>query len=336
MRWQGRRTGNAWRLLIAVGLSGALAAGCGGGSAEKRAAEPATAPPPGQAPAGRVVRLAPAAEGVVADPESRTVAVAVNNPSALVLLDGRTGRVRHRVALPGSARHLQLQKPGGPVLVPVEGADRLLWVEVESGRVSGSIPTAKHPHDATATDDGSVFVTGELGSAVQVVRGQSVVHTFRGIAQPGGTAAAGDLVGVIDVRDLTLTVYDAARQAQVGRVPAGRGPTHVVADRRGRLLVIDTRGESVLSFALSPAVRLDSRFPLPGHPYGVAYDARRDRLWVTLTGRNQLVGLDLRGGTPKVAARLPTVRQANTVAVDETTGRVFVTGGDGTLQIVDP
>lgn len=36
-------------------------------------------------------------------------------------------------------------------------------------------------------------------------------------------------------------------------------------------------------------------------------------------------------------ARLPTVRQANTVAVDPTTGRLAVTGtADGIVQFIDP
>jgi DNA-binding beta-propeller fold protein YncE len=75
--------------------------------------------------------------------------------------------------------------------------------------------------------------------------------------------------------------------------------------------------------------------PLPGTPYGLAYDAARDRLWVTLTATNQLVGFDTRADPPREIARIPTVRQPNTVAVDEATGRLAVTGpDDGTLQLI--
>ncbi|MQA87501.1 MAG: YncE family protein [Streptosporangiales bacterium] len=327
--------------LVALGLATALAAGCAGeadgrraGETNGRAAEPAPAPSPAEAPAGRVVELPSAAEGIVADPSTHIVAVGVRNPPALVLVDGRSGRVRRRVELPGHLRHLQLQAPGGPVLVPLEDADRLVRVDLPSGKIGDSVPTGKHPHDATAAGNGAVFVADEFGKAVSVVRGEKVVHTFRDVAQPGGIAAAGNLVGLVDVRDNTLTVYDAERLVQVARVDAGSGPTHTVADRRGRLVVIDTRGEAILVFALRPTVRLVSRTPLPGHPYGVAYDTRRDRLWVTLTGRNQLVGLDFGAGGPREAVRLPTVRQPNTVAVDATSGLVFVTGrADGDLQI---
>lgn len=62
----------------------------------------------------------------------------------------------------------------------------------------------------------------------------------------------------------------------------------------------------------------------------------RNRLWVTLTARNELVGVAL-APTPHVVQRLPTVRQPDTVAVDATTGRVFVTGtAEGVLQLIDP
>lgn len=41
--------------------------------------------------------------------------------------------------------------------------------------------------------------------------------------------------------------------------------------------------------------------------------------------------------TPREIARLPTVSQPYTVAVDPTTGRLFVTGtGQGTVEIIDP
>lgn len=300
------------------------------------AAEPALAPPPAQ-PAGRVIDVGAQPEGVIADAATGLVAVAVREPNALVLVDGRTGTVAGRVELPGSLRHLQLAAPGGPVLVPVESADTLLAVELPSGDFASRAPTGRVPHDATAAADGTVFVTNEFGGSLTVVRQGAVVETLTDQTQPGGLAAVGNFVGVIDVRQNDLTVYDTATLRQVGRVEAGDGPTHVVAGPRGRLIVSDTRGDALLVFELSPTVRLVARLVLPGSPYGLAYDARRDRLWVTLTGRNEAVEIDATASPPTVLNRLPTVRQPNTVAVDSGTGRVFVAGtADGVLQLVDP
>ncbi|HEX2263060.1 MAG TPA: YncE family protein [Pseudonocardiaceae bacterium] len=275
-------------------------------------------------------------EGVVADPQTRIVAVGVRDPFALTLLDADTGTVVRKVPLSGELRHLQLATPGGPVLVPDEGANRLIRVALPGGEVTSQVLTGVVPHDATAAANGTVFVANELGNSVVAVRGDQIVHTFTDVTQPAGLAAVGDLVGLVDVRENTLTVYDAQRLQRIAELPAGAGPTHVVADRRGDLMVIDTRGDAVRRYQLSPQPRQIWRVALSGSPYGVAYDPVRDRLWVTLTARNEVVGLDLGLDPPAFAARMPTVRQPNTVAVDSATGRLFVTGTDeGVLQIIE-
>jgi DNA-binding beta-propeller fold protein YncE len=326
----------------AVAVAAVALAGCSTGTPAAPpplppAAEPATAPPVTVPPAGRVVPVGASPEGAVADPVTHVVAVGTREPDALTLVDGNTGRVLNRVPLPGHLRHLQLAAPGGPVLVPDETANSLLTVTVPDGRISGRVPTGVSPHDATSAANGVVFVANELGGTLSAVRDGRVVRTFTEQTQPGGLAAVGDLVGQIDVRQNDLSIYDAAKLERVARVPAGNGPTHVLADRHGRLVVADTRGNGLLLFRLAPQTGQESRLDLPGTPYGLAYDPVRDRIWVTLTAANEVVGIDASGPRPAVVARFPTVRQPNTVAVDSTNGRLSVTGtDDGVLQLIDP
>ena len=332
------------RWITVTVLAAAVIAGCGSAppAAPARAAplppaaEPAPAPVPSAPPAGRTVPVGAAPEGVVVDSQTHIVVVGVRDPAALTLLDATTGAVLRKVALPGALRHLQLAGPGGPVLVPDEGSNRLLRVALPGGEITSQVVTGVVPHDATQAANGTIFVANELGHSVVAVRGDQVVHTFTDVTQPAGLAAVGDLVGLVDVRENTLTVYDAQRLQRVAEVPAGAGPTHVVADKRGHLAVIDTRGGAVLLYELSPTVRQIGRVELPGTPYGVAYDAVRDRLWVTLTALNEVIGLNLNASAPVLATPLPTVRQPNTVAVDSATGRLFVTGTDqGVLEIIE-
>jgi DNA-binding beta-propeller fold protein YncE len=332
------------RWITVTVLAAAVVAGCGSAppaaapptSELPPAAEPAHAPVPTAPPAGRTVPVGAAPEGVVVDPQTHIVAVGVRDPAALTLLDATTGAVLRKVALPGVLRHLQLAGPGGPVLVPDEGSNRLLRVALPGGEITSEVVTGVVPHDATQAANGTVFVANELGHNVVAVRGDQVVHTFTDVTQPAGLAAVGNLVGLVDVRENTLTVYDAERLQRVAEVPAGAGPTHVVADKRGHLAVIDTRGGAVLLYELSPTLRQIGRVELPGTPYGVAYDAVRDRLWVTLTALNEVIGLNLNASAPVLATPLPTVRQPNTVAVDSATGRLFVTGTDqGVLEIIE-
>ena len=214
---------------------------------------------PNAPPAGLVVPVGTTPEGVVTDPQTQLVAVGVRDPFALALLDATTGATRRRVELPGGLRHLQLAAPGGPVLVPDEGANRFIRVTLPGGQIVSEVMTGVAPHDATAAADGTVFVANELGHSVVAVRGDRVVHTFTDVTQPAGLAAAGNLVGLVDVRENTLTVYDAQRLQRVAQLPAGAGPTHVVADKRGHLAVVDTRGNAVLLYELSPTIRQINR-----------------------------------------------------------------------------
>jgi DNA-binding beta-propeller fold protein YncE len=273
----------------------------------------------------------------VADGKTHVVAVGTRKPNALTLLDAATGQIRKSVPLPGHLRHLQLAAPGGPVLVPDEDSNQLLTLALPEGTVTGRINAGTSPHDATIAANGTVFAANEAGRSVAAVRQNKVVHEFRDVAQPAGLAAVGDQVGLVDVAQDTLHVYDAHRLTALAQLPAGQGPTHVVADRHGRFQVIDTRGNAVLSYRLGPHPTQTSALKLPGTPYGVAYDPARDMLWVTLTARNEVAGIDLSGQRPKVVRRIPAVRQPNTVAVDSTTGRVWITGTQaGEVQYVDP
>lgn len=325
-----------------VVLAALALAGCGGHAAKRppagpRAAEPAVAPPLTVRPAGRTLPIGAQPEGVIADPVTRLVAIGVRGPDRLVLVDGRTGRIVQRTPLPGHLRHLQLAAPGGPVLVPDEDSGMLLSVALPSGAITSRVRTGVSPHDATRAGNGLVFAANEGGASVVVLRQDKIVRTFTDVSQPAGLAAVGTTVGLVDVRQNTLHLYDAATLTATTRLAAGAGPTHLVADRHHHLAVIDTRGNAVLLYELTPHPRQIARVPLPGTPYGVAYDRTRDRLWVTLTATNQVAAISLAGPRPRVTTRLATVRQPDTVAVDPTTGRLFVTGThDGLLQIIDP
>lgn len=273
------------------------------------------------------------------DAGTHAVAVGVRDPDELVLLDGRSGRVRRRVALPAPPRHLQLAGVGGPVLVPAERANALLEVPLAGGRTTRAVrrtAVGAQPHDATAAG-GRVFVGDERGDTLTVLEHGRRVARVAVARQPGGLAAAEDgrRLAVVSVRDRVVELFDARTLERRGRADAGVGPTHVVSDGKQTLYVTDTAGDALLVFRTEPELRLVRRLAMPTSPYGLALDRRRRRLYVTLTGTNRLVKLSTSG--PRTVANLPTVQQPDTVAVDERTGRAFVTGRvDGVLQLLDP
>ena len=301
-------------------------AGCGAGSAPAAhhppAAEPAVSPPASTHPAGRSVAVARRPEGIVADGPTGLVAVAVRHPAQIVLIAARTDRVLRRVAIPAPPRHLELAAPGGPLLVPEERLDHLLELNLRSGGFR-SIAVGAHPH-AAAADAGRVFVGNEEGRSVSVIAGGRQIRRIGGFTQPGGIAAAGPDVAVVDVGADTITLIDARTLKVLGRARAGAGPTHAATGAGGRVYVVDTRGDGVLAYATRPRLRLLGRVRVPGSPYGIATDPARHRLWVTATATNRLVEFDTRTPVPRAIASYPTGRQPNTVAVDPADGRVFV------------
>lgn len=303
------------------------------------AAEPQNAP--STTASGRMVPVGARPEGVAVDQVTRTVAVATHDPDELVLIDADSAAIVSRTPLPGSARHLELAAPGGPILVPVETDNALVRVELTGKppqlKVLPAIVTGTSPHDAAAASNGTVLVGNELGGTVSVLRGDRIVKVFTDRVQPAGLAAFGTAVGVLDARTNTLTVYDADKLSILGSIPAGAGPTHLVADRHGHMIAADTRGDTIRVFDPLPTPHEVADVAQPGAPYGIAYDPVRDRLWVASSGTNEVVGYNVSGPAPSELQRIPTVQNPYSLGVDPTTGRLFVAGvTGGVLQVIDP
>lgn len=282
--------------------------------AAHHAAEPAVAPSVSVRPAGTVRTVGALAEGAVYDARTGLLAVAVRSPDRLLLIDGNTLVVQQSVALPGHARHLQLAAPGGPVLVPAEDARRLLEVALPGGAIVASVPVGEQPHDAGPAVGGRIVVGNEFGQSLSVIAHGRVERTITGVIQPGGVVDAGVVEAVVDVHAYTVSTFDPGTGKRIAVAQAGSGPTHAVLVAPNRLAVSDTRGNAVLTYSVSP-LRRTGKLELAGAPYGLAVDQSTQTVWVTLTARNEVVGLDVSGATPRVIARYPTVAQPDTVAV---------------------
>lgn len=345
------RAKRATPALAAVASALALTA-CGSATIHELppAAEPARAPEQRARPAGEVVRIGGAPEGIVIDPRTHTVAVALRDPDRLRLMpigrDAALSVARARdVDLPGAPRHLALRTAatGNQVLVPAETGRQALIVELPSGSVTTRIPTGDHPHDLAAIDGDRIAIGDERGNTLTVASiDGSGRRTIPVATQPGGLAALrdGSLLTVVSVRERVVELFDARTLERRASVPAGVGPTHVVCAPSGPCFVADTDGDALLVLRVGAdgrSLRLSRRVYLDGAPYGIAIDPERGRLWVTLTARNELVELGAHG-RPHILQRLKTVQQPDTVAVDTSTGDVVVTGrAHGELQILrDP
>ena len=300
-------------------------------SARTAPAEPAIAPLLADRPVGEVIQVGNAPEGIVVA-ASGIAAVAVRRPDGIVILDAATGAVRRSVSTTGAARHLSLATPDGPVLAPLEGSNQLLALTFPDAVIAWSVKdVGRQPHDAVMTSDRTVVVTNEAGGGVVFVRDGAVVASLpAGPVQPGGVAAVGRYAAVADVQGNGVWVYDGPTRMQVAQGPVGVKLTHAVGLSDDLAAFADTDGGAVYVERISPQLSQVAKVDAPNKPYGLAYDALRRRLFITLTASNLLRVVDMSDpARPRTAGDLPTVRQPNSVAVDPRSGAVLVTGSDG-------
>ncbi len=313
--------------------------GVSAGPARTDVPEPARAPALTRTPAGTVLPMPGAPEGLAVDEPDGILAVGLRRPDGLALISVQTGRIRTMVRLPGAPRHLQLAGPAGPVLVPAEQVGRLYQVALPSGKVVADTRVGRQPHDAAAAGP-VVFVGNEYSNTVSVVRGGRQVAVEPAPLQPGGVAAArdGSHVVVVGVRGRRIEAY-APDGRPLGSAPVGVGPTHVRAAPNGLFYVADTEGNAVIFFRVTASGprQAGSTRTRCCTPYGIAIDGRRGLVYVTLTAFNLLESFRISGTSLLPGRTWPTVRQPNDVAVDESTGRVYVAGtADNQLQLIDP
>ncbi|WP_264048653.1 Vgb family protein [Mycolicibacterium rhodesiae] len=331
--------------VLAIGCS--VAAGCAGQpqpvtTTHAPPAEPARAGPPTAAPVGIVVPLGNAPEGVVVG-ASGIAAVATRDPNEVVLFDAATGTQRQRIPTPSAARHLSLAGPDGPVLAPLEGTDELLELNLADGRITTTVTgVGRQPHDAAATSSGTIVVTNEGGGGVLFVRDGRVVASLpAGPPQPGGVAAVGNYAAVADVQGNGVWVYDGSTHELLTQAPVGAKLTHAISLSGGLAAFADTDGGAVFIERVDPKISQVARIDAPGRPYGLAYDARRHRLYITLTERNVVRVVDIADpAESRTLGDVTTVRQPNSVAVEPNSGTLVVTGSDGggdsSVQIIGP
>ena len=324
-------------LPVALLVAGLVSAGCG--AVEPRTvapAEPAVAPPGGSIPAGTIIPLGSPATEVVVNSRAGTVAVALLDPPRLLLrtLAG-TAPVR-QIPLPGPAAEIVFTTRADALLVPVTAPGCLIRVPLDGGALSRTNLDGP-ARGVIAMGDVTVVA---LGDRLAVLEGAKTRRLIRGFVDATRLVPAGDpagtKIGVLDRGRTAISVVNLSSGEVSPALRAGNGAANAVADGFGRMLVTDTRDGELLVFADDPPM-LRQRFPLPGGPYGLAYDSQRDLAWVTLTGRNEVVGLGVAGGEPVVVYRFPTVHQPNAVAVDPVSGRVLVVSASGVgLQVIDP
>ncbi|MEU6189549.1 hypothetical protein [Nocardia sp. NPDC047038] len=310
-----------------------LLAGCSSGSGgpdlpTREPATPAVAPAVTTPPVGRVLPAGPLAE---LQADSGGGLLAGLDGSVLTVLDpAAAAPVVRTVTLPDRAGGLTPGKPG-EMLAGAPG--RVLRVDLASGAVS-AVAVDGDVRSVRARPDGGLLVGTADGRVLDLASDGAVTRTVSGLVSADVLAEAGGNLTVLDRHQTAIFELDPGEQRPGLALRAGDGATQLIRDTRGRFVVTDTAGGELLVYTAGPLV-LRQRFPVGSSPYALAYDQRSDTVWVTCTQRNEVVGFDLSTGIPKEVGRYATVRQPNSVAVEQRTGDLFVGSatGDGLQRI---
>ena len=226
--------------------------------------------------------------------------------SALVAACGGSGShpTRSRTTKPATAAGpvaaavaRPLPKPPERAFVTAETENRLLVVELPSGRVVRSIPLAPDPEDlATQGIDGPIVVVSAAAGTVTLLDASTLraLKVFGGFASPHIAAIArdGDHAYVTDDARGTLTAIDLANLRVTSTIHVGAGAHHMSFDMMHSLAWV-ALGESARTIVVISTYGFDrprviGRFDPGFEVHDLAFSIDGRRVWLTAADRRDV------------------------------------------------
>lgn len=229
------------------------------------------------------------------------------------MLDAKTGTLLHRVIVGQTPVSLAVDEQTARVFVANQGSNTISVLDAHSGAVLRSVSVGNSPARIVVDkQSGHVFIGNYNGSSVSMLDAQS---------------------------------------GQVLRTCYVHGyPNAMVADpRTGHVFVVvqsaNTIGPGSIAMLSATSGQLVSTVPLGVFPVGIALDAPRGRVVVTLGGimgangtpidAGQIIVLDARTGHVRRGLTIRGSLGPYNIAIDESTGHVFVANTGGSLPRID-
>lgn len=303
-------------------------------------ASPAASPPAAVTPAGTVRPLPGRPTAAVFDTSLNALVALVPGPdpqaASTVTVIGNNRSAPRVINVPGPATALTVDNQGSAYLA---GRGGYIRVDLTAGTSVRVDVAEAQDTDFTAIarrQDGRLVLGSATGDVYLMAAGSdsptAVSQRLAIFARVDSIVTVGDIAVVLDRGQTSVTSVSADGKAQQS-LRAGEGATTMATDPAGRLLVADTRGDTLLVFGVDPLI-LRQRYPVPAAPYGVT--GSPDLAWVSQTATNVVVGYDLATGIPVEKVRYPTVQQPDILTFDDATGTLFVVSGSGAgVQVIE-
>ena len=206
--------------------------------------------------------------------------------------------------------------------------------------------------------DRQLLFVAELGNdSVGVVdlKERKVLHRITGLSEPQGVAyhPATTTLYVANAGDGSLRLYQAPAFTLLGSIALGADADNIRIDSwRNRVIVGYGKGGLAV---IDPASRRKiADMPLDGHPESFQFDATGSRIFVNVPDASRIASLDAVSHRVIIAFRNParlvvfgtaagervasveTCRDADDVFVDARRRRIYVSCGEGVIDVIAP
>jgi len=252
----------------------------------------------------------------------------IGRPDGVTAIDLKTGKATDHI-VPGQRVHSALVIPGTHEVVSTNGeTNNALLFDGRTGKIRATIPTGKNP-DAAAYDPATrtlwIMDPGSGEATVVDPKSAKVLATVPVGGSLEFATADGRGRMYVNVEDKNeVAVIDTRSRKVVSRFPLKgcEGPTGIAYDAEARE-ILSACGENAVAIVSAPDGRQIASLPIGKGADGAAFDAKRN-LALVPAGRDGNLTLIQLGPAPKVVGQVATAVSARTIALDPTTGRVYL------------
>jgi YVTN family beta-propeller protein len=222
-----------------------------------------------------------------------------NKPYIRQIGSRRNGRLVAAAAFALIAFSLKPACAAGPKAYVGNFKDNTISViDLESKRVTGTIPIPPGPHGMAITPDNRwLYVASDGASTVSVIdtATDKLVENVEVGKNPHGVAVTRDgkyvLVGVYDTDSIAF--IDTASRKVIANIPVGK-PHNIAIHPNGQTAYAGSQTPGKFSLAIIdlPTRKVTATVPLQNTPRGLEFDPNGTRLYITQAGIDSVIAVD--------------------------------------------
>ncbi|MEJ2010005.1 MAG: YncE family protein [Acidobacteriota bacterium] len=239
----------------------------------------------------------------------------------------------------GRIDHLSIDLKGHRLFVSALGNDTVEVIDLASGKDIHSITGMREPQGVLyVPESGMLFVANGGDGTCRVLDG----HTYKLLSTVHYPSDADDIrydsaAGLVYVAYGTggLGVLSAATGKELGTIKLSGHPEAFEVENRGARIYVNIPDEQEIAVADWNRRSVILRWPMKTchDNFPMAFDSVHQRLFVGCRRPPELLVLDSRSG--KIVSRLKVAGDTDDLYYDAANKRIYVSGGQGVISVVD-